>query len=359
MPVKKSAKKTFTKKKVEETKPKKVVKKTQPKSLPETPLEPIVQASPVLEPVVEPVTPTPIEKKVSWLPENSVVTENAPQETPTISQMPAATQQAPIEPAAPQIATSVGPENAPSQATKDTWPNPAVMAKGEPTQFSHPQEVVSTQPEPAISSVPTTAPEEPVSSPQTPTNEVVESTAKPSQDGVLGPSFDGGTPSGGRKKLLLLFVIVFLFVGLLTSGFFYYLSTQKGSLPGFAKAPTPTPAVEVATPTPTVVEEEDLTEYTIEILNGSGKAGEAGKASTLLEDAGFEDIDTGNADSYDYTDTEVQVGKDVPATVYASLEKALSKSYSVVKSKDAPTDSEYDIVVIVGTSGAEDSTEDE
>jgi hypothetical protein len=354
MPAAKTTKKTFTKKKVEEPKPKKVIKKvvSKPQSV-----EPEIA-----EVLATPTSVKPSEKKVSWLPEKNVETAQEEAQSPaqpTLSEMPVPPSPE-GEPAAPTIAASVTPDtetSQPAEAANDSWPNPATLAHPDTTTFSNPQEAQPVAPEtPEIQA--------PVEVQPAVTEPVAEAEDMPTNDSqktvpsnaVLGPNFDGGR-QGGKKKLLLLFIIVFLFVGLLTSGFFYYLSTQKGSLPGFAQAPTPTPTTVPPTPTPTITEEENLSDYTIEVLNGSGTAGEAGRVSALLEEAGFEGIDTGNADAYDYTNTEVQIGKDVPATVYTQIEKALKDNYSVVKSKDAPND-EYDVTIIVGSSDAV-SIEDE
>lgn len=349
MPTAQKAKKTFSKKKAapHKTVVKKAVRKTVAavKAAPKK-----VQSTPRAT--------QPIEKRISWLADNEATLAEKATPEPTLSEMPS-TQPVEGEPVAPAITTSVGPE------AHDTWPNPAVVATPDvtaapvqpPTAPVTPAPV--TQPVSPVETQPAVAPVAPTGTPPQqiqmapPVDPAVIQPEPVASENVLGPNFDGASSQGGgKKKLLLLFIVVFLFVGLLTSGFFYYLSTQKGKLPNFAQLPTPTPKAMVEpTATPTAAAKVDLTKYTVKVLNGSGTAGEAGKASKLLEDTGFAGIDTGNADSYDYTDTEIKVGKDVPTAVFDAAKKSLGKIYSVVKSKDAPTD-KYDIVVIVGSSDA-------
>ncbi|MBU2592171.1 LytR C-terminal domain-containing protein [Patescibacteria group bacterium] len=106
-------------------------------------------------------------------------------------------------------------------------------------------------------------------------------------------------------------------------------------------APTNTPAA-TATPTPS------REKIQIEVLNGSGIPGLAGKAKEFLESLGYKDIKTGNADSYDYQKTEVSIKKTKEEYLKMILED-LGKNYSV--SSDSSTlekDSPFDIVVILG-----------
>jgi hypothetical protein len=60
---------------------------------------------------------------------------------------------------------------------------------------------------------------------------------------------------------------------------------------------------------------------TVEVFNGSGTSGLAAKAATGLEQAGFMVASTGNADSMDYTVTEIRhaVGDEALATTLAGF----------------------------------------
>lgn len=106
--------------------------------------------------------------------------------------------------------------------------------------------------------------------------------------------------------------------------------------------PTSTPET-----TPTA-EELDLTEYSISILNGSGVAGQAGIVNDLLEEAGFEDLSTGNAESYDYETTEVSLTENTPKGIFDIISQTLENDYEVKEADPLGEDSNYDILIIVG-----------
>ena len=95
--------------------------------------------------------------------------------------------------------------------------------------------------------------------------------------------------------------------------------------------------------------ESDLADYSIKVLNGSGEKGEASSVRSLLITEGFSEIDTANADNYDYTDTEVSLKGDVPNSIFNTIESVLGDIYTVLLDSDPLTDdSDYDVVIIVG-----------
>jgi|GEM_PF-1877033 len=139
--------------------------------------------------------------------------------------------------------------------------------------------------------------------------------------------------------------VVVVLIG--AGGYLYYQSSQKK----LANPPTTT-AVTVtqkpsASPTPENVKKDA---YSIEVQNGSGIAGEAGRAQSLLEDEDFVIDSTGNADNYDYTKTVIQAKKDVSKAWTDQLKEVLKGKYEVksrVETLD-DTDSDSDVVVIIG-----------
>lgn len=160
---------------------------------------------------------------------------------------------------------------------------------------------------------------------------------------------------------------IIVIVAALAGGGFYYYQNMKGAestkeeSPAISETPT-------ATPTP---EEVDKAEFTIKILNGSGIAGEAGRAKTLLEDGEFTIDSTGNADAYDYEETVIQAGADVSDAWIEALTEELEKEYTVKATiEELSDDEDVDVVVIIGSldedgeklAGADDaeaSTDDE
>jgi hypothetical protein len=155
-----------------------------------------------------------------------------------------------------------------------------------------------------------------------------------------------------NKRLLIIFIAVMLFSSLSIGGIFYYrfqsqsVVRPESSLAIPVQSPTSSPE---NTPVPTKSPEIDLSAYSIQILNGSGVAGEAGAVEEILIAEGFENITTGDADSYDYTDTQVQMKKDTSEKVFEAIERALNSDYPIVRPDETLTENaDYDTVIILG-----------
>jgi hypothetical protein len=221
--------------------------------------------------------------------------------------------------------------------------------------------LTDTSPEPDMSekpedSVPETSPESTVESEkpdedsakkeQISSDEVKEwlkdvrpDTTKEVEKGRRGP--------GG--KFVVIAVIILLILGAVVGGVLYFQKGVQKETPATEETPT-AQVTEPATPTP-AEEEIDLTSVTISILNGSGIAGEAGKVKALLSEGGFtaSNIQTGNADSYDYEVVSVSVKSGLSEKVYEAISSALSEDYEVELSKDELQESSsFDVVIIVG-----------
>jgi hypothetical protein len=157
--------------------------------------------------------------------------------------------------------------------------------------------------------------------------------------------FNGLTANS--KSIFVVTGLILILGGLIAGGVFY----SKASLDNRAKATEqPKKATQTSpspSPSPTPEEKVDLSTYNIQVLNGSGVAGRAGEVSTLLTETGFEKSSTGNADSYDYTQTEVKIKKDIPNKVFKEIEKALKDNYDI-KQKKLDENSKFDVVIIVG-----------
>jgi pyridoxal biosynthesis lyase PdxS len=118
--------------------------------------------------------------------------------------------------------------------------------------------------------------------------------------------------------------------------------------------PSPTAIVGAATPIPsptTSAVEVDVSKLQVSILNGSGKIGEAGKVEKLIEGAGFVVKNTGNALTFDFVETLIQVKNSVSEEVISKLKEVLLTSYAVKVGSNLPSTSKYDIVVTVGSKG--------
>lgn len=156
------------------------------------------------------------------------------------------------------------------------------------------------------------------------------------------------------KLLFVITIITALVVGFISGGVYVYVTGVKQETPTQTATPTSTPTVSAtpivsATPTPVAVNADVLAALKVSVLNGSGQIGGAGKIKALLENAGFKVGTTGNASSFNYTDTIIQTTDKVSADVVAILKKSLSRDYSVEVGKALPTDSKWDIVVTAGS----------
>lgn len=151
---------------------------------------------------------------------------------------------------------------------------------------------------------------------------------------------------GKGKKFVLLLFILFI-IGGIAAGAWYLLQTpdlqdQLDEI-GPSQQTSPQPTQE---PSPTE-EPVELSELTVEVLNGTGISGEAGYLQERLEDMGFEDIEVGNAEDQDYEETIVYFSDEIPASVRQQLIEELEEIYIdvVLRSED---DMDVDIRVVTG-----------
>ncbi len=154
--------------------------------------------------------------------------------------------------------------------------------------------------------------------------------------------------SPSKKRPIVGWAITMIVVCLIVGGGMYGVSTGAVSIPTLMATPTPTPT-STPTPTPTPdVTQLDKSTLSVQVLNGSGIVGEAGKMKTLLEEKGYTVDNTGNAETYDYETTKIMVKAESEAYV-ALLEEDLKESYSLDTSEATlPDDVPYDVRIIVG-----------
>lgn len=147
-------------------------------------------------------------------------------------------------------------------------------------------------------------------------------------------------------KEIMLFVVIFL----ITFGLFYFIANSRSS-EGFSffgsPSPTPTAVPTEAPPSPTPTIEVKREEIRVQVLNGTGVAGQAGSTKTLLTTAGYKDVTTGNASKYDYTQSEVQIKKDkeyVKDTILEDIKTVIESP----KVTELDSTSTSDVVIIIG-----------
>ena len=162
-----------------------------------------------------------------------------------------------------------------------------------------------------------------------------------------------GLLSALREIFNLKTIIIFVLSFILTLGIIFGLSKfnlaqfslnlpKKGDKVVVSKptsAPTRKPS-----PTPSV-KREDLK---VKVLNGSGTRGKAGEVKTVLQDAGYTDIVTSNAENFDYTATEIQLKKSV-SDALSLLQKDLADYVTISDAADLNDEENADVVIIVGS----------
>ena len=153
-----------------------------------------------------------------------------------------------------------------------------------------------------------------------------------------------------KPNYLWIIIPTALLVGALVGGLITYFSGISRLSTG-EKTPVPTvTSTPEATATPTSGSKTDVKRSVIkvQVLNGSGTSGLAGKAKTYLEGLGYKDVAVGNASSSDFAETEIQI-KDSVKGFLDTITTDLSKNYTVSKeTKVLTASSKFDIVITLG-----------
>ena len=191
--------------------------------------------------------------------------------------------------------------------------------------------------------------EEPAEAVDTPTDAPEEPT--PVQDVPLIPDPSFQPEPMNKTNPLLIIIPGILILGALLGGIYFY---QKGIDTAPEPTPTPTEVSEIMPVTPSETPGTTLTlsKYPINIQNGSGTPGEAGKVKNILVTGGFTVAGTGNASSYDFTKTVIKSKADVPEAFVSELSKLLGKTYVMDTNTTLATSSANQVEVIVGSSKA-------
>lgn len=113
--------------------------------------------------------------------------------------------------------------------------------------------------------------------------------------------------------------------------------------------PAPSPqdaAVQSPSPSPSAVIKK--TELKIKVLNGSGVSGQAAKVKNELLEAGFLDIETGNASVSSQLATMVEFGPDISGETVAEIKTVLEDIFKKVGTKQNPSLSPAGILITTG-----------
>ncbi|HZE87609.1 MAG TPA: LytR C-terminal domain-containing protein [Methylomirabilota bacterium] len=175
--------------------------------------------------------------------------------------------------------------------------------------------------------------------------------------GSFSTAPEGEKENKGPIKFFLLVAFIAFLIGLGCMAAIYHFKTPQISNPlksvniaMHKPSPTPTSAP-TSQPTPTV-KSVDKSAYTISVFNGSGTTGEAAKVKSQLTSAGFIVGKVGNADTSDYTKTEISAKKSVNQAYIDALISTLKKQYSVDANVQTLSSGSTDVVVTIGSTPA-------
>ncbi|OGH38977.1 MAG: hypothetical protein A3B44_03710 [Candidatus Levybacteria bacterium RIFCSPLOWO2_01_FULL_38_21] len=119
---------------------------------------------------------------------------------------------------------------------------------------------------------------------------------------------------------------------------------------GPTSKPTNTP-IPTSKPTQNPIDKAtglDRSKLSVEVQNGSGETGVAGKAAEELKNLGYNVTSMGNADNFNYSNVTIQV-KSAKSDYLSLLKKDLSASYTMgSSSSDLSATASADALVIIG-----------
>jgi len=151
-------------------------------------------------------------------------------------------------------------------------------------------------------------------------------------------------------KKVIVGLVIGLVIGLVAGGGVWLLSGGSGEVGLKRPKVSPTPTQVPATPTPEASPTPELSraDLSLEVLNGVGAPGAAGDGQDYLEGLGYENIEVGNAGSYDYDQTEVSI-KESKDEYLQMLIDDLEGEYTVSsESAYLEEDYDYDAKIILG-----------
>lgn len=156
-----------------------------------------------------------------------------------------------------------------------------------------------------------------------------------------------------KPNYLWIIVPTALLVGALVGGLITYFSGISNMSSSSNVTPTPIattlPDTNTVTPTATPASSLKKDAIKIQVLNGSGVSGLAGKVKTMLEGLGYKNVVAGNASSSDFKETEVAI-KESKKEYLDLIIKDLTDDYKAVEAdKPLSATSAYDVVITLGT----------
>lgn len=154
-----------------------------------------------------------------------------------------------------------------------------------------------------------------------------------------------------KTNYLWIIIPIALLIGALVGGFITYFSGIS-RLTETDASPSPIASVQpTVEPTPTASPSANFKRDTLklQVLNGSGVSGLAGKAKAYLEGLGYKNVVAGNASISDLIETTISV-KESKKDLVENIRTDLAKNYKVAKETETlAATSKYDFVITLGS----------
>lgn len=171
------------------------------------------------------------------------------------------------------------------------------------------------------------------------------------QEAINSP--DKGEKSAAHTNITKQYIML-IFSFLLLAGALLYLLLRFN--PWFKKDTHVVPKstfLPTHTPSPTTqlnptLKSLDKYAIKIQILNGSGIEGQAGKLNLLLENYGYKDITTGNAKALEKK-TTILYSKQISSTILKDVQNVLKNDFTDVIVEKATQSAEFDIIITTGS----------
>ena len=177
-------------------------------------------------------------------------------------------------------------------------------------------------------------------------------------------SFESSRPKKNNKKLIGIIAIILVIIGLIFLGIKKSNSnksvekitpTQTEAQPTEEPTTEPSPETSVApskaapSPRPTSGAITSAHDLAIQVVNGSGTVGAAGEVQSFLKGKGYTNLDTGNADNFDYQGVSVKI-KSSRNKFLGALQTDLKEKYTLSASGSGTLaeSSAFDAQIIVG-----------
>ncbi len=143
------------------------------------------------------------------------------------------------------------------------------------------------------------------------------------------------------KTTIVLIVLLFLSLGVLIVAMWL-----RKKQPAVTAIPQEMAVALTVTPTVAVIPEVDVSQYKVNVLNGSGVTGEALRIKSLLAASGFLTVDVGNAPAQ--IDTEIKKKEVVVVDVVAKAKESFT-DYKVGSIGTLTASDKYDLVIVLGS----------